>query len=190
MYDRLGQLQRTLDLGDASNHVQTTPNGKIWVGYFDEGVFGHSVGGAGLVCFDALGKPIFKYSEFAQRHELSFIDDCYAMNVVDDEEVWTSYYSEFPLVCIKNFQLEKVWKDFSYMDAFALVSDTVVFTQVELYDGGRKMQLFRRALAASSQKEQIEARDEQGKMIDGLMRGAGRGAHFYLWAGTGLYKMT
>ena len=34
--DNAGRPQRTLDLGDAINDVQTTPNGHIWVSYFDE----------------------------------------------------------------------------------------------------------------------------------------------------------
>lgn len=35
VYDRHGRHQRSLNLGDASNDVQTTPDGKIWVSYFD-----------------------------------------------------------------------------------------------------------------------------------------------------------
>jgi hypothetical protein len=56
VYDRAGRLQRTLDLGDASEDLQTTPNGKIWVSYFDEGVYGGGVGSQqGVVCFDSSG---------------------------------------------------------------------------------------------------------------------------------------
>lgn len=42
--DKTGRPQRTLDLGDAANDVQTTANGHIWVSYFDEGVFGGGIG--------------------------------------------------------------------------------------------------------------------------------------------------
>jgi hypothetical protein len=44
VYDKDGQPQRTLNLGDAINDAQTTPNGKIWVSYFDEGVYGRGIG--------------------------------------------------------------------------------------------------------------------------------------------------
>jgi hypothetical protein len=41
----------------------------------------------GIVCFDSSGHPIFKYLDFAKENELPFIDDCYAMNVVSEDEV-------------------------------------------------------------------------------------------------------
>ena len=81
--------RRTLDLGDASKHLQTTPEGQIWVGYFDEGVYGGGIGSEGLVCFDSNGTSIFKYAEFAKQHGLPFIDDCYTLNVVG-AAVWVS----------------------------------------------------------------------------------------------------
>ena len=46
--DQTGYPRRTLDLGDASKHLQTTPDGHIWVGYFDEGVYGGGIGSEGL----------------------------------------------------------------------------------------------------------------------------------------------
>jgi hypothetical protein len=39
VYNQQGRLFRTLDLGDASEDLQTTQDGKIWASYFDEGVF-------------------------------------------------------------------------------------------------------------------------------------------------------
>jgi hypothetical protein len=66
VYDGAGQPRRTFDLGDASNDVQTTPDGHIWVSYFDEGVFGHGLGSHGVVCFDS--------KEFTLVHSLG----CYS----------------------------------------------------------------------------------------------------------------
>ena len=38
---RAGELRRQFVLGDGIKHVQTTAAGDIWVGYFDEGVYGN-----------------------------------------------------------------------------------------------------------------------------------------------------
>ena len=83
-------------LGDGIEHMLTTPSGDIWVGYFDEGIYG---GGAvehhGLVRFseDLVPQWLFPYGE------LEPIDDCYALNVMD--EIATAYYySAFHLVRI------------------------------------------------------------------------------------------
>jgi hypothetical protein len=111
VFDSRGNLDRKLDLGDAIEHVNTTPDGDIWVGYFDEGVFGSGIGSEGLVCFDPTGTPIFRYMEFAKQHGLPFISDCYTLNVVGSS-VYVSYYTDFPLVWIRDFQLQRVWNDF------------------------------------------------------------------------------
>ena len=71
--DRTGYPLRTLDLGDASKHVQATPDGHIWVGYFDEAVYGGGIGSEGLVCFDSNGTSIFNYAEFAEQHDLPLL---------------------------------------------------------------------------------------------------------------------
>lgn len=117
--DKDGKVLGTLDLGDAINHVQTTPGGLIWVGYFDEGVYGGGVGNAGLVCFGPSGLVIFKYSDFAKDHDLPFIDDCYTLNVMGSS-VLVSYYSEFPYVLMNEFELENVWRNQAPNSAIAV----------------------------------------------------------------------
>jgi hypothetical protein len=108
--DKDGKVLSTLDLGDAIKHVQTTPDGLTWVGYFDEGVFGGGIGNAGLVCFNPSGLVVFKYSDFAKNYDLPFIDDCYTLNVMGPS-VLVSYYSEFPYVLMNKFKLENVWRN-------------------------------------------------------------------------------
>ena len=116
--DRTGHPLRTLDLGDASKHVQTTPDGHIWVGYFDEGVYGDTESEE-LVCFDSNGTSIFNYAEFAEQHDLPFIDDCYTLNVVG-AAVWVSYETAFLLVSLKDFKLERVWESVGANRAIAV----------------------------------------------------------------------
>jgi hypothetical protein len=123
--DQSGNTLRTLDLGDASEHLQTTSDGHIWVGYFDEGVYGRGIGSAGLICFDSSGTPVFKYAEFAEQHGLPFIDDCYTLNVVGSA-VWLSYYTDFPLVCLRDFKLERVWENLGANRAIAIRADRLL----------------------------------------------------------------
>jgi hypothetical protein len=188
VYDGAGQPRRSFDLGDASNDVQTTPNGHIWVSYFDEGVFGHGLGSHGVVCFDSKGEPIFKYSEFAEENQLPFVADCYAMNVVNEQDVWLSYYTDFPLVSMKNFRLHRIWKDFGCMDrAFALDGGSVVFPKCYTRREG-KPQLLRRTLADSAKAELLDMIDEAGVSLGGLFTAVARGPHFYLLTETALYE--
>ncbi len=177
--DKAGRARRT----------QTTPDGRIWVSYFDEGVFGGGLGRHGLVCFDANAQPVFKYSEFAEQNQLPSIDDCYAMNVVNQDEVWLSYYTDFPLVSINNFQLKQVWKEFDCIDrAFALNGDTVIFQKCYTRREG-KSQLLRRTLSGLVQAEEVDAVDETGALIDGIFTATARGANLFLLTGSALYKL-
>ena len=107
IYNPQGKALGTFDLGDAIKDVLATGGGKIWVSYFDEEVYGRGIGNQGAVCFDSSGRVIFKYFEFAEPLGLPFIDDCYAINVVSEDEVWLSYYSDFPLVGIRAFKLHQ-----------------------------------------------------------------------------------
>ena len=96
IYSPSGAAIASGSLGDGIEHMLTTPSGDIWVGYFDEGVYG---GGAvehhGLVRFseDLVPQWLFPYGE------LEPIDDCYALNV-SDEIATAYYYSAFHLVRI------------------------------------------------------------------------------------------
>jgi hypothetical protein len=108
VYDQQGRLISTFDLGDASEDLQTTQDGKIWVSYFDEGVFGDGIGVEGAVCFDAGGSPDFRFADFANSQRLPAIADCYAMNVTPEGEVWLNYYTDFPLVRLRGFALADV----------------------------------------------------------------------------------
>ncbi|WP_051870611.1 hypothetical protein [Brevibacillus laterosporus] len=104
IFDLDGNLIKKLLLGDGIQHVQVSPNGTIWTGFFDEGVFGNygwadPIGASGLVAWDQEGKQIFS------NHKAD-ICDCYALNVVSDQEIWFYYYTDFHLVKIANDQME------------------------------------------------------------------------------------
>jgi hypothetical protein len=51
VWDGNGQLEHAGLIGDAAEHLLTTPSGAIWAGYFDEGIYGPTPAAHGLVRF-------------------------------------------------------------------------------------------------------------------------------------------
>lgn len=105
VYDENQNMLSSFHMGDGIEDVQTTKNGEIWASYFDEGVFGNSIGASGLLCFDKNGAVIFDFTKFAQtpnNNDIPFIEDCYALNVFSNETVYLYYYSDFPLLALHN----------------------------------------------------------------------------------------
>lgn len=106
---------REFCLGDGIQHVQTDVSGRIWVGYFDEGVCGNygwggsdgpePLGSAGLVCYDQTGKPTWKFPS----SNLHSILDCYALNVSGDC-VWACTFTDFPIVRIDGRGEVRAWQ--------------------------------------------------------------------------------
>jgi hypothetical protein len=97
--DEQGRARARFTLGDGIEDVRVTPDGTIWVSYFDEGVYGNEpLGAAGLNAFTATGELRFQYRADAAGSEP--IDDCYALNVSGDGDVWIHFYNEFPIVRI------------------------------------------------------------------------------------------
>jgi hypothetical protein len=171
----------TIDLGDAIQDVQTTADGYIWVSYFDEGVFGNGIGTNGLVCFDAEGKDIFRFSEFAETANLPHIDDCYAMNV-SGNKTWLSYYSDFPLVCLSDFKLQALKEKIGSFSAFAVRGDKLLahpfyqtrsLIEIDLTD---------------RREQQFEPVDDQSIPLSPF-RAAARGAELFLYTEEALYRV-
>ena len=114
VFDRHGRLIRSIFLDDGIEDVQTTESGEIWVSYFDEGIFG---GGRysqnGLVCFGSDGTPRLAFnSEITDRFGVPDICDCYALNVCENGDTWTSYYTDFPIVKFRGAIFENAWTGF------------------------------------------------------------------------------
>lgn len=119
--------------GEGIQDCQVDVNEDIWVSYCDEGVFGECrIGVNGIVAFDSTGKLIFNnYDQYVERFNVPPIDDCYAMNVIDGD-VWLYYYSEFPLVQMKDKNFHMLWNEINlireiWSESFAVAQDKVVF---------------------------------------------------------------
>ena len=111
VFDFEGELLRSFLLGDGIQDVQTTNSGQIWASYFDEGIIGNlgwrqPIGACGLRQFDDHGNGIFR---FTPTSGLDDMVDCYALNVTSNNEVWCCYYTEFPIVRIKDQRIAQHW---------------------------------------------------------------------------------
>lgn len=93
---------RTGVLGDGIQHVAVSASGDIWVGYFDEGVFGNfgwgqpgppPIGAPGLVRFDRSLEPAWRLADRSMA-------DCYALNIAGDT-AWACYYTDFPVLRVR-----------------------------------------------------------------------------------------
>jgi len=139
IFDEKGTLLSSIVAGDGIQHVQATSAGDIWIGYFDEGVYsGGKLEGSGLVCLTEEGQPRLQYwTDVAEPNALPCIDDCYALNVSGDDEVWTSYYSNFPVVRLRRKTLDKAWLDFPAIAvrAFAVNGDRLLMAPAYRREG-------------------------------------------------------
>lgn len=110
-----GTLLARFMLGDGIEHIAIDGEGTIWVGWFDEGIYGnsdwHVVGrewppsSRGIGCFDDCG-VILPLPEFP--HEAGIIADCYALTSVDDG-VWACPYTDFPIMQLRRSQPALWW---------------------------------------------------------------------------------
>jgi hypothetical protein len=110
VFDADGHAVADATVGDGIVHVRSTLGGDVWVGYFDEGVFGN-LGWGGLDGPDPIGRHgLNRYTadlELAWRfpshtaNPWGAIIDCYALNV-SGGTAWTCYYTGFPVVRIRD----------------------------------------------------------------------------------------
>jgi hypothetical protein len=184
VYDAAGGLMRTLNLGDAIEDLQTLPDGRIWVSYFDEGVYGEGISTQGLVCFDASGAPVFRYRDDVAQHKLPPIDDCYALNVAMNGDVWVNYYSDFPLVLLRGLEVKQSWLEFGSLgNAFAVRGSRLIYL--------RDSKLMTRGFESETVPEEVRCVDIDGNLIvpspTRYLSGAARGSNLVLNTGTAIY---
>jgi hypothetical protein len=123
VYDPAGEMRRAFTLGDGIAHALVDDAGTIWVGYFDEGIYGDSpISAPGMARFDASGEVRWSY----EAPEGLFIDDCYCLNV-SGQDAWTSYYSGFPIVHIHDQAITGIWRNVvAGAGALAVANDRVL----------------------------------------------------------------
>ncbi len=107
--DAAGHARSRMTLGDGLADLRVGADGTIWASYFDEGVFGNygwgvpgpaPMGASGLVAFDAGGNVKLAFDNEAAHTDI--ICDAYALNLCADGAVWVYFYTDFPIVTIKD----------------------------------------------------------------------------------------
>lgn len=107
-----GSEVRRIKVGDGINHLKIDSRSRVWVGWFDEGVFGNTewrVDGLewppsayGIAAFDEHGRVV-------DHSSLETIADCYALNVAG-ATAWSCTYTDFPIAHLGGDAGEQVWK--------------------------------------------------------------------------------
>lgn len=125
-----GTVTRRICLGDGILSLQGDQLGCIWVGYFDEGIFGNGswgapgrpipIGAPGINRFDEFGHvlPTYRMADLPGP----VIDDCYAMNVTPDG-IWLCPYSDFPILRIGYDGTSRLWQNKTIRGASAIAVD-------------------------------------------------------------------
>ncbi|GAA1147785.1 hypothetical protein GCM10009630_52870 [Kribbella jejuensis] len=139
VYDAIGRPIAEGLLGDGIQHVQATESGQVWVGYFDEGVYGNlgwgdgpgtePIGAPGLIRYTPQLISDWKFSY--ARHGLPPVDDCEALNVIG-ETAWCCYYLDFPVMEVRGEAVRAWGNEFQRVTAIAVHQG-----RVGLYDGKR-----------------------------------------------------
>ncbi|QNU26467.1 TetR family transcriptional regulator [Geobacillus zalihae] len=95
LVDLHGNVQHSFCGGDGIEDIAIGKEG-IWIGYFDEGVFGKGISTEGLVLFRLDGSPIFQYHSHLTDRPM--IIDCYAMCKGKYSTLWLFPYDDFSLI--------------------------------------------------------------------------------------------
>lgn len=139
VYDGAGQVTGEHVLGDGIAQVQATSAGQVWVGYFDEGVYGNygwgqpgtavPVGAYGIVQFSPAFEPAWHYPGGPAGGPWDPVSGCAALNVTD-ACVWTYCDAEFPLIRIRDGSVTNWRNDLAGASALAAAG-----SQVALFAG-------------------------------------------------------
>lgn len=109
-----GEELNRIRLGDGIERLKIDTAGRIWVGWFDEGVFGNEdwrtpglewpPSAAGVGAFDDQGR-FFPAHDAARPPPIA---ECYALNLVG-EEAYACTYMDFPILRMAVGEAERCW---------------------------------------------------------------------------------
>ena len=110
-----GALLARLHLGDAIEYLGVDLADRVWVGWFDEGIFGNMDRFPGTIdrtaviaaCFTADGAT---FQVGPVPDDAGFLADVYAMTVTEDG-AWVCPYTEFPLLHLRPGQPVRWWRN-------------------------------------------------------------------------------
>jgi hypothetical protein len=170
--------------------VGVTPGGVAWIGYDDDTVAHRRLGDenpsppwdSGLVALNSHGEVLFDFDRLGTgpNHQLPF-SDCYALNVVDDHEVWVYYWQQFSLVRLVDYQITWRWDTIPvrFAEAFAVANDYEPRNTVLLAALAPSLSVLNRVYFDSLHTEQLTPVRASGERIQ-YVEAFGRADHLYL----------
>lgn len=181
---------RTFDLHPGFNHVEATPGGTVWIGYDDDTVEHFGMGNeiatppwdSGLVALNPVGEILFDFDRLGvgPNAPLPF-SDCYALNVVDDREVWVYYWRQFSLLRLVDHQIQWRWDTIPvrFAAAFAVATGDEAWETVLLAAIPSRHSLLYRLNFCSHRVEEFHPVRASGERIY-YQQAFGRGNRLYL----------
>lgn len=188
IFDLNGTFIKEFLLGDGIQDMKVTDKDVIWTSYFDEGVFGNygwdnPIGSCGLRSWNQEGEAIYIHN----NTDSNFICDCYAINVVNDNEVWFYYYTDFLLGKIKDGKIDYYDPKLSGADGFLIYDRYILFRGG--YDKRDEYRLFEFVKGGNlKETRMITFTDENDKIIAADNFDC-RGSRLFLRAGSKLYSI-
>lgn len=97
LFDDLGKFRTSFPIGDGVEHMAVDRKGRIWVGYFDEGIFGGDpLSSHGLSRFGQSGQLEYQWNDSANGP----IDDCDTLTLDENDRAWVCPYSRYFVAAI------------------------------------------------------------------------------------------
>lgn len=188
-----GRVEHTMSLGDGIESILCSVDGTIWVGYFDEGVFGGPnkdgswpVSSGGIVQFSASGTPLWSFNK--QVSENHSIADSYAMTL-SGTDLWACFYTDFPITRVSG------GKPVFWSNNVAGATAIAVKDDIVMLGGGYGEDVNRITVVKLDSKSSRELgvfRYDQGKRgAAGLIQGRGGVIHIVsdgVWSKVPVYK--
>ena len=172
--------------GDGVNDVCVSSNDTIWISYFDEGIYGPTkLAQEGLVGMNPDGQVVFRYTDCLTVGGITRIADCTAINVAEDGSVWVYYYTDFPLVNLRDPKQVRAWGELpvEFAEAFAVENLKALFA------GGYENRKLLHLLDLQRHRHwPAKVLDSDGNMLP-FEASLGRGALLYLLNGRRLYTV-
>lgn len=179
VFDPKSGMVSRIHLGDGIGRAYVDALGRIWVSYFDEGVFGGGIGAAGLVCFSEAGEKLWALHDDQMA-------DCYALNV-SNAEAAIFFYTEFPICRISSdFKLTRWETTLAGCHEFA-ISDTEVLFSGQYKDPADAAYLGRFQADGTLTTQRIQLLLPDGSPVPkGQL--LGRGKHLYFFDASSVYR--
>lgn len=116
-----GRRRASLPIGDGIEHLAIDQRGRIWVGYFDEGIFGGDpLSAHGLSRFGPDGRLEWQWSS----PPLPVISDCDALTLDAADSAWVCPYTDYAITRIADNDARVVAQSPVYIPSGLIVGPT------------------------------------------------------------------